>query len=139
MNAVALHNFTKCFGKQIAVDDLTLAVPTGSVYGFIGRNGSGKTTTLRMIMRIFYPDSGQIMVLGEPHHAPADDRVGYLPEERGLYKQMKVCDVLRYYARLKSYNPPRAEIDQWLDRMGLPAVGNKKINTLSKGMSQKVQ
>src|SRR4051812_42652301 len=90
MNAVELHNVTKTFGRQTAVDDLSLVVPTGSVYGFIGPNGSGKTTTLRMIMRIFYPDSGSIMVLGAPHHAPADDRVGYLPEERGLYKQMKV-------------------------------------------------
>src|SRR5690349_21745952 len=106
VNAVELLNVTKSFGRQVAVDRLSLAVPTGSVYGFIGPNGSGKTTTLRMIMRIFYPDSGDITVLGEPHHA-ADDRVAYLPEERGLYKQMKVCDVLRFYARLKSYNPSR--------------------------------
>src|SRR5438067_8382860 len=119
MNAVELHNVTKSFDKQIAVDDLTLAVPEGSVYGFIGPNGSGKTTTLRMIMRIFYPDSGTILVLGGPHHAPADDRVGYLPEERGLYKQMKVRDVLRSYARLKGYNPPRGQIEQWLERMDL--------------------
>ena len=139
MNAVELHNVSKTFGRQVAVDNLSLAVPAGSVYGFIGPNGSGKTTTLRMIMRIFYPDAGTILVLGEPHHAPADDRVGYLPEERGLYKQMKVRDVLRFYARLKSYSPTRAEIDDWLARMGLPGTGDKRINTLSKGMSQKVQ
>lgn len=139
MNAVELHNVTKTFGKQIAVDDLSLAVPDGSVYGFIGPNGSGKTTTLRMIMRIFYPDTGMITVLGEPHHAPADDRVGYLPEERGLYKQMKVRDVLRYYARLKGHNPTRGQIQDWLERMGLPGVGDKRVNALSKGMSQKIQ
>src|SRR3954465_4434503 len=137
MSAVVIDQVTKGFGQHVAVRDLSLVVPTGSVYGFIGPNGSGKTTTLRMIMRIFYPDSGSIMVLGAPHHAPADDRVGYLPEERGLYKQMKVRDVLRFYARLKSYNPTRAEIDGWLDRMGLPGAGDKRINALSKGMSQK--
>lgn len=139
MNAVELQNVTKSFGRQVAVDDLTLAVPAGSVYGFIGPNGSGKTTTLRMIMRIFYPDSGKIAVLGESHHAAADDRVGYLPEERGLYKQMKVRDVLRFYAKLKSCSPTRGEIDQWLERMGLPGAGDKRVNALSKGMSQKVQ
>jgi ABC-2 type transport system ATP-binding protein len=139
MNAVELHNVTKTFAKQIAVDGLSLNVPAGSVYGFIGPNGSGKTTTLRMIMRIFYPDSGQIFVLDQAQQSSADDRVGYLPEERGLYKQMKVCDVLRFYARLKSYNATRTEIDGWLERMGLPDVANKRINALSKGMSQKVQ
>src|SRR4051794_3682119 len=139
VNAVELQNVTKSFGRQIAVDDLSLSVPTGSVYGFIGPNGSGKTTTLRMIMRIFYPDSGEIRVLGEPHHSAADDRVGYLPEERGLYKNMKVRDVLRFYARLKNHHPARGEIDQWLERMGLSGAGDKRVNALSKGMSQKVQ
>ncbi len=139
MNAVEIQNVTKTFGSQIAVDDLTLAVPAGSVYGFIGPNGSGKTTTLRMIMRIFYPDAGVISVLGQPDHDAADDRVGYLPEERGLYKNMKVRDVLRFYARLKGYSPARNEIDDWLDRMGLNGAGDKRVHELSKGMSQKVQ
>src|SRR5436190_15046129 len=128
MNAVELQNVTKSFGRQIAVDDLSLSVPTGSVYGFIGPNGSGKTTTLRMIMRIFYPDSGQIRVLGEPHHSAADDRVGYLPEERGLYKNMKVRDILRFYAKLKGHSPTRTEIEDWLDRIGLSGVGEKRVN-----------
>ena len=139
MNAVELTNVTKTFGRQIAVEDLTLAVPMGSVYGFIGPNGSGKTTTLRMIMRIFYPDRGTISVLGATDHGAADDRVGYLPEERGLYKAMKVRDVLRFYAKLKGYSPARAEIDGWLDRIGLEGAGDKRVNALSKGMSQKVQ
>src|SRR5262245_41109101 len=98
MTAVELKNITKTFGEHVAVDDLSLAVPAGTVYGFIGPNGSGKTTTLRMIMRIIHPDRGEIDVLGG--HAPgaATDRVGYLPEERGLYKQMKVAELLRFYA-----------------------------------------
>ena len=139
VNAVELQNVTKRFGHQLAVDELSLAVPTGSVYGFIGPNGSGKTTTLRMIMRIFHPDSGTIHVLGESRTQAADDRVGYLPEERGLYKAMRVRDVLRFYAKLKKYTPGRGEIDQWLDRMGLSGAGDKRVNALSKGMSQKVQ
>src|SRR5438477_13141981 len=96
--AVLLEHVTKTFGEYTAVEDLSLEVPTGSVYGFIGPNGSGKTTTLRMIMRILHPDRGTIRVLGEEGFGAASDRVGYLPEERGLYKQMKVRDVLRFYA-----------------------------------------
>ena len=89
MNAVELENVTKTFGAHVAVDGLDLAVPEGSVYGFIGPNGSGKTTTLRMILRIFFPDRGVVRVLGLDHGAAADDRIGYLPEERGLYKKMR--------------------------------------------------
>ena len=137
--AIELSNVTKTFGTQVAVDSLSLRVPVGSVYGFIGPNGSGKTTTLRMITRILLPDHGIVRVLGEDHHGPANDRVAYLPEERGLYKQMKVRDLLRFYARLKSYTPLPDEIDGWLERMDLAAHGNKKIEQLSKGMSQKVQ
>jgi ABC-2 type transport system ATP-binding protein len=138
-DAIELANVTKTFGAQTAVDDLSLRVPTGSVYGFIGPNGSGKTTTLRMITRILLPDRGLVRVLGEDHHGPANDRVAYLPEERGLYKQMRVRELLRFYARLKSYTPAPAEIDNWLERMRLAEHGNKKIEQLSKGMSQKVQ
>ena len=138
-DAIELANVTKTFGAQTAVDDLSLRVPAGSVYGFIGPNGSGKTTTLRMITRILLPDRGTVRVLGEDHHGPANDRVAYLPEERGLYKQMRVRELLRFYARLKSYTPAPAEIDHWLERMQLAEHGNKKIEQLSKGMSQKVQ
>jgi ABC-2 type transport system ATP-binding protein len=138
-DAIELSNVTKTFGAQTAVDDLSLRVPTGSVYGFIGPNGSGKTTTLRMITRILLPDCGVVRVLGQDHHGPANDRVAYLPEERGLYKQMKVRDLLRFYSRLKSHTPAPGEIDGWLERMELSQHGDKKIEQLSKGMSQKVQ
>jgi ABC-2 type transport system ATP-binding protein len=141
MNAVELDNVTKRFGDFVAVDDLTLRVPEGSVYGFIGPNGSGKTTTLRMIMRIFYPNAGTVRVFGEDvvGRGSASDRVGYLPEERGLYQSMKVRDTLRFYAELQGQKRPGDLIDTWLDRMGLSEWGNKKVKALSKGMSQKVQ
>src|SRR6516164_9363637 len=103
MDAVVIDDVTKTYGPLTAVDGLSLRVPAGTVYGFIGPNGSGKTTTLRMIMRILHPDAGSIEVLGEHALGAASDRVGYLPEERGLYKSMKVRDVLRFYAELKGY------------------------------------
>ncbi len=136
---VEIDNVSKTFGRQTAVDGLSLSVPAGSVYGFIGPNGSGKSTTLRMIMRIIAPDRGTIRVLGESHHGPANDRVGYLPEERGLYKQMKVGEVLRFYSELKGHRTNKTEIDSWLQKLDLPGVINKKVEELSKGMSQKVQ
>jgi ABC-2 type transport system ATP-binding protein len=139
MSAVVLENVTKTFGKHTAVNDLSLQVPDNTIYGFIGPNGSGKTTTLRMIMRILHPDSGRIRVLGEESLTAANDRVGYLPEERGLYKQMKVRDVLRFYAELKGCRDNRAAIDAWLERLGLAAWADKKVEALSKGMAQKVQ
>jgi len=139
MIAVQLDQVTKTFGQHVAVDHLSLQVPTGTVYGFIGPNGSGKTTTLRMIMHILHPDHGDIRVLGEQSLRAATDRVGYLPEERGLYKQMKVRDVLRFYAELKGMRNNRTAIHGWLERMGLSDWANKKVQTLSKGMSQKVQ
>ena len=139
MGAVELSGVTKTFGRHVAVDDLSLSVPEGTIYGFIGPNGSGKTTTLRMIMRILHPDRGTIEVLGDHSLGAATDRVGYLPEERGLYKQMKVRDVLRFYAQLKGMSDPRPEIDRWLAAMGLSDWADKKITALSKGMAQKVQ
>lgn len=138
-NAVELEGVTKTFGTHTAVRNLNLDIPTGSIYGFIGPNGSGKTTTIRMILRIFFPDRGRISVLGNPEGDCADDRVGYLPEERGLYRRMKVRDLLLYYARLKGYRDCDAEITFWLKRLGAEDWGNRKIESLSKGMSQKVQ
>jgi ABC-2 type transport system ATP-binding protein len=137
--AVAIHGVTKAFGAHTAVNDLTLTVPRGTVYGFIGPNGSGKTTTLRMIMRILHPDSGEIEVLGEHTTRAASDRVGYLPEERGLYKSMTVRDVLKFYAALKGLHRSRPAVDDWLERMGLSEWAGKKVQALSKGMAQKVQ
>ncbi len=139
MAAVEIEHVTKTFGSFTAVDNLSLRVPTGSIYGFIGPNGSGKTTTLRMIMRILHPDHGSIRVLGESTLGAANDRVGYLPEERGLYKQMKVRDVLRFYAELKGCHHCGPLIDDWLERLGLTDWANKRVQALSKGMSQKVQ
>jgi ABC-2 type transport system ATP-binding protein len=141
MNVVDIENVSKTFGKQIAVNALSLAVPGGSIYGFIGPNGSGKTTTLRMIMRIYYPDpgAGVIRVLGESNMGAANDRVGYLPEERGLYKKMKVREVLRFYGELKGKRDAASLVAGWLDRMGLGDCAEKRVETLSKGMAQKVQ
>ena len=142
MPAIELEKVRKTFGKFVAVDDLSLVVPEASLCGFIGPNGSGKTTTLRMIMRIYHPDRGRVMVMGEDVTASgaASDRVGYLPEERGLYRKMRVHDVLTFYAALKGRKVTNAEIDGWLKRIDLPAgTGKKTVDTLSKGMSQKVQ
>jgi ABC-2 type transport system ATP-binding protein len=137
--AVLIEHVTKTFGRHTAVNDLSLAVPAGSVYGFIGPNGSGKTTTLRMIMRILHPDRGTIRVLGEDSLTVANDHVGYLPEERGLYKNMKVRDVLRFYADLKGMRHSKPAIDTWLERLGLAEWAGAKVTALSKGMAQKVQ
>jgi ABC-2 type transport system ATP-binding protein len=140
-NAIRLTDVTKRFGGVTAVDGLTLAVPEGSIYGFIGPNGSGKTTTLRMIMNILLPDQGGIEVLGSGNTAAARDRVSYLPEERGLYKKMTVRRLLRYYGQLKGRTIAELDpaIDDWTARMGMQGWGEKKIEGLSKGMSQKVQ
>jgi ABC-2 type transport system ATP-binding protein len=139
--AISLARVTKRFNGVTAVDTLTLDVPQGSIYGFIGPNGSGKTTTLRMIMRILLPDAGQIDVLGSSQTGAARDRVGYLPEERGLYKKMTVRRLLRYYGQLKGRTVAELDpiIDDWMARLGMQGWGDKKIETLSKGMSQKVQ
>jgi ABC-2 type transport system ATP-binding protein len=139
MNAVELRAVTKRFGPVEAVSNVSLDVPAGSIYGFLGPNGSGKTTTLRMIMRILHPDAGEITVLGQRARTAANDRVAYLPEERGLYRHMKVRDVLRFYAELKGMRNPDPAIARWLERMGLAAWANQKVAALSKGMSQKVQ
>jgi ABC-2 type transport system ATP-binding protein len=139
MNAVELEGITKRFGSHVAVDDLSLTVPAGAVYGFIGPNGSGKTTTLRMIMNIIYPDRGAIRVFGQPLDGACTDRIGYLPEERGLYRKMKVRDLLRFYGELKGGRKVDAGVEFWLERLDLAAWADKKVETLSKGMSQKVQ
>jgi ABC-2 type transport system ATP-binding protein len=139
--AVRLSNVTKTFGTHTAVRDLSLEVPKGSLYGFIGPNGSGKTTTIRMILHILQPDRGQVEVLGKCDTRASNDRVGYLPEERGLYKKMTVARLLLYYASLKGMrrSEARREMDMWLDRFELSQWRDKKTEALSKGMSQKVQ
>jgi ABC-2 type transport system ATP-binding protein len=137
--AIELIEATKRFRAKTAVDGLNLVVPQGSIYGFVGPNGSGKTTTLRLVLRIYQPDSGVIRVLGSPSGKTADSRLGYLPEERGLYKRMKVREVLRYYARLKNFYHCDPEIEDWLERFGATDWANQKVESLSKGMAQKVQ
>jgi ABC-2 type transport system ATP-binding protein len=139
--AIVLRGVTKRFGGTAAVDHLSLTVPTGSIYGFIGPNGSGKTTTLRMIMHILLPDRGDIEVLGSRDTAAARDKVGYLPEDRGLYKKMTIRRLLRYYGRLKGASMAEvdASIEYWISRMELPGLLDRPIETLSKGMSQKIQ
>lgn len=137
--AVLLQGVTKRFGAQTAVDQLDLTIPTGSIYGFIGPNGSGKTTTMRMILRIYNVDAGVVRVLGNDAGSTADSRIGYLPEERGLYRRMTVRQVLRYFARLKGMRRPDAAIDEQLERMSAREWDKKKIEQLSKGMAQKIQ
>ncbi len=140
-SAVEIRNVTKSFGRTPAVRDLSLTVRERSICGFIGPNGSGKTTTLRLIMRIYRPDEGAglVRVLGcdDLRRPPAS--VGYLPEERGLYSRMKVFDILRFYAELKGCKDPVGPVHEWLDRMNLADAASKRIETLSKGMAQKVQ
>jgi ABC-2 type transport system ATP-binding protein len=141
MAAIDISGVTKTFGTHVAVDDLSLSVDEGSIYGFIGPNGSGKTTTLRMIMNILLPDRGQIRVLGRAEHRAAHDDVGYLPEERGLYRKMNVRRLLRYYGALKGARAGDVdrEIAFWLERLDLTKWADHKVEALSKGMSQKVQ
>jgi ABC-2 type transport system ATP-binding protein len=136
---IELRNITKRFGPHVAVNGLSLEVPQGSVYGFIGPNGSGKTTTLRMIMNILLPDQGEIVLFGEPLRPATCDRIGYMPEERGLYKRMKVRELLVFLGSLKNGRNMGNEVDKWLERLELREWANRKVETLSKGMSQKVQ
>lgn len=139
MHAVELNQVSKRFGDHVAVDELSLVVPAGSIYGFIGPNGSGKTTTLRMIMNILQPDQGKVRVFGEILRGACSERIGYLPEERGLYRKMKVREVLRFYGQLKAGRSVNGEVDTWLERFDLTSWANQKVEALSKGMSQKVQ
>ncbi len=136
-----VENVTKRFGEFTAVDDLSFDVRAGRVFGFLGPNGAGKTTTIRMIVGITAPDEGRIELYGKRMSSKLQDRVGYLPEERGLYKKMKVADQLRYFAALKDVPGADADrrIDRWLERMGLAEWKNKKTTDLSKGMQQKIQ
>jgi len=136
-----VENVTKRFGEFTAVDGLSLEVRAGRVFGFLGPNGAGKTTTIRMIVGITAPDEGRIELFGHQMSARLQDRIGYLPEERGLYKKMKVSDQLRYFAALKDVSGSEADkrIDFWLERMNLAEWKNKKTTDLSKGMQQKIQ
>lgn len=136
---IEISNITKTFDSHVAVNDLSLSVPKSSIYGFIGPNGSGKTTTIRMIMNILYPDSGTIRVFGKEQTGSAIGRIGYLPEERGLYRKMKLRELIQFHGELKKVSNPGREADYWMEKFDLTPWAQKKVETLSKGMSQKVQ
>lgn len=140
-SAVRLEGVTKRFGKHAAVSALDLEVPRGVIYGLLGPNGSGKTTTIRMIMGILHPDEGRVSLFGADADEVRRRRVGYLPEERGVYRKMKCLDLVVFLAEIRGV--PRVEGRKralhWLDRLGLPEWADKKVEDLSKGMQQKIQ
>jgi ABC-2 type transport system ATP-binding protein len=140
-DALVLNEITKRFGRFIAVDRFSLNVPAGEVLGFLGPNGAGKTTTIRMVMGITMPDSGGLTILGASDTSAVKDRIGYLPEERGLYRKMTVHATLRYLGQLKGLSGRRLEarIDEALERVGLTDWKRKRVEALSKGMQQKIQ
>ena len=141
MKVLEVENISKSFGKLTAVDDVSFSIEEGVVFGLIGPNGAGKTTTIRMIMNIIVPDTGDVSVLGNSDINTAADVIGYLPEERGMYRKMKVKNLLRFLTQLKKVPKKDAikSIDFWLERVGLPEWKDKKIEELSKGMQQKLQ
>jgi ABC-2 type transport system ATP-binding protein len=136
-----LDHVTKSFGEFRAVSDLSLQVRPGRVFGLIGPNGAGKTTTIRMIVNITVPDSGTIELFGQRMKTALQDRIGYLPEERGLYKKMRVGEQLRFFAELKDLRGKEADrrIDKWLAKLQLTDWKDKRTKELSKGMQQKIQ
>ncbi len=139
--ALEVRGVTKMYGDFKAVDNVTIEVPKGSIYGFLGPNGAGKTTTIRMILDIVQPTTGTITLLGADSALKVRDRIGYLPEEKGLYKKMKAWAIVAYFAALKGVDRKTAKVRAYelLERYGLKEFANSKIETLSKGMGQKVQ
>ncbi len=142
MNILELQNLKKYFATQKAVDDISLQIPKGSIFGLLGPNGAGKTTLIRMITGIFYPDSGEILLNGKKFDPENDVRnIGYMPEERGLYKKMKIGEQALYLAQLKGLSRAEAmkKIQDWFVRFDMQSWWNKKVEDLSKGMGQKLQ
>jgi ABC-2 type transport system ATP-binding protein len=139
--SVELQNVRKCYDEFVAVADLTLSIRPGGIFGLLGPNGAGKTSTIRMIMGITVPDAGQITVFGEPLSRAHMDQFGYLPEERGLYKKMKVMDHLVFLGQLKGLSAAEAlkRANAWCEKFEFSAWTAKKVEELSKGMQQKVQ
>ncbi len=140
-NLIEASGVVKRYDGHTALDGVDLSIPEGTIYGLLGPNGAGKTTLIRIINQIITPDSGTVLLNGKPLHPDDVMRVGYLPEERGLYKKMKVIDHIVYLGRLKGMTSrdARIEAEKWLRRMNLVEWANKKIEALSKGMAQKVQ
>ncbi len=141
MDALTIENISKRFGDFYAVKHLSLKIPSGVIYSLLGPNGAGKTTTIRMVMNIILPDEGVIRVLGEGMDEKMKSRVGYLPEDRGLYPKMRVGELLLFLAELKGIQrqEARRRIDDWLVRFGLMDWKQKKVEALSRGMQQKIQ
>lgn len=141
MDIVKVSNIEKKFGDYKAVNDISFNVPQGRIYGLLGPNGAGKTTTIRMITNILYPDKGEIQLFGEKSASKHSDQIGYLPEERGLYKKLKVIDQIAYFGMLKGMSR-QAAVESgklWLKKLDASDWQNKKVQELSKGMQQKVQ
>ena len=142
MNILEIQNLKKYFATQKAVDDISMNIEQGSIFGLLGPNGAGKTTLIRMITGIFYPDSGNILLKGKKFEPESDAKyIGYMPEERGLYKKMKIGEQALYLARLKglSKNDAMVKIKDWFKRLEMESWWNKKVEDLSKGMGQKLQ
>ena len=141
MNFIDVNQAVKQYDGHLALDHVDLHVPQGCIYGLLGPNGAGKTTLIRIINRITRPDSGTVMINGQPLEDKDIANIGYLPEERGLYKKIKVADQIVYLARLKGMPKPLAiaEMEKWLKRFDLTEWRNRKVEELSKGMQQKVQ
>ncbi len=141
MKVLEVEKISKTFGALKAVDQVSFDIEEGVIFGLLGPNGAGKTTTIRMIMNIIIPDSGQVKILGDGNLRTATNYLGYLPEERGLYRKMKVGELLLFLTALKSMNRSEAkkEVDYWLNRLELSDWKNKRIEELSKGMQQKLQ
>ena len=141
MDLLKIENVTKRFAKHVALDDVSLTIPQGSIYGLLGPNGAGKTTLLRIINRITVPDSGRVLLGGKEITQDDVRLIGYMPEERGLYKKMKVGEQAIFFARLKGMSRKDAteKLRQWFDKFGIGEWWNKEVGDLSKGMAQKVQ
>jgi len=142
MNLLETQHLKKYFATQKAVDDISFSVTPGSIFGLLGPNGAGKTTLLRMITGIIYPDAGEIIFDGKKFNPLKDiERIGYMPEERGLYKKMKIGEQALYLAQLKGLSKSNATrlIKEWFGKLEMESWWNKKVEDLSKGMSQKLQ
>ncbi len=139
--SLELRSVSKAYGDFVAVDRVSLAVQPGTIFGLLGPNGAGKTTTLRMIMDIIAPDSGEVLLYGQPRQPTDAEAIGYLPEERGLYRKMTVVDHLAYFAELHGMRRSESipKIDSWLERVGLAPWSRRRVEELSKGMQQKIQ
>ena len=141
MGIIECKNVSKAFGEKVALDNVSVDIPKGQIFGLLGPNGAGKTTLIRIINRITIPNSGTVFFDGRPITQDDVEKIGYLPEERGLYRKMKVGEQAMYFAQLKgmSYREAQDELKKWFIRFGIESWWNKKVEELSKGMAQKVQ